>query len=138
MYSFANVSFLFPHFHIIPVYLVSSLSLKQISSSHTLTIYFPLVIVTCHGSDHIPKPFQSSRDTLENSSIESFCPQLPISDLSLMDIGNPVSPDYNRNIPSNSYPQQSDDTLAINSLLNTSSQNKGGKEFSSAILQEVS
>ncbi|KAF7862018.1 hypothetical protein EAF04_007898 [Stromatinia cepivora] len=77
----------------------------------------PFVVVICHGSYHSPEPYQPFLNALKESNIESYCPQLPTSDLTLMNIGEPSNPDYNRDIPAKGYPQPSDDILVINSLL---------------------
>ncbi|CAF9904421.1 MAG: hypothetical protein ALECFALPRED_008545 [Alectoria fallacina] len=75
------------------------------------------VVVICHGSYHIPKPYQPFLTALEAQGIEAYCPQLPSSDLSKMNIGDTSNPDYDRDPPPNGYPQPADDAATLNELL---------------------
>ncbi|KAA8565896.1 hypothetical protein EYC84_009707 [Monilinia fructicola] len=58
------------------------------------------VVVICHGSYHTPEPYQPFRDALKASGIESYCPQLPSSDLTKMNVGDIANPNYDLDIPS--------------------------------------
>lgn len=75
------------------------------------------VVVICHGSYHTPEPYQPFRDALKASGIESYCPQLPSSDLTKMNVGDIANPNYDLDIPSGGYPQPSEDIKVINKLL---------------------
>ncbi|KAI9645189.1 hypothetical protein NHQ30_005923 [Ciborinia camelliae] len=77
----------------------------------------PFVVVICHGSYHTPEPYQPFREALKQIGIESHCPQLPTSDLNLMNIGDRANPNYNLDIPAGGFPQPSDDISVINELL---------------------
>lgn len=59
----------------------------------------PFVVVICHGSYHTPKPYQPFITALKAEGIETYCPQLPSSDLHKMNVGNVSNPDYNRMPP---------------------------------------
>lgn len=76
------------------------------------------VVVICHGSYHTPDPYQPFQAALKANGIESYCPQLPSSDPTKLNVGDDLAnPDYNRDIPPGGYPQPSDDTIVINDLL---------------------
>lgn len=76
-----------------------------------------LAVVICHGSYHTPKPFGPFLAALRAQGIEAYCPQLPTSDLTKLNVGDPSHPDYNRNPPPGGYPQPGDDTVIIGHLL---------------------
>jgi alpha-beta hydrolase superfamily lysophospholipase len=76
------------------------------------------VVVVCHGSYHTPKLYQPFLDSLQEVGIEGYCPQLPTSDLSKLDIGEISSPDFDRDPPPGGYPQPSDDVVVVMSLFN--------------------
>ncbi|TGO47639.1 hypothetical protein BCON_0269g00050 [Botryotinia convoluta] len=75
------------------------------------------VVVICHGSYHTPEPYRPFQDALKAAGIESYCPQLPSSDLTKLNVGDLANPDYDRDIPAGGYPQPSDDLVIINELL---------------------
>ena len=74
-------------------------------------------VVVCHGSYHTPEPYQPFLDALKANGIEAYCPQLPSSDLSKLDIGDVFNPNFDRNPPEGGYPQPADDTKIIQELL---------------------
>ena len=74
-------------------------------------------VVVCHGSYHTPEPYQPFLEALRAKGVEAHCPQLPTSDLRLMNVGDLQHPDYDREIPKLGYPQPADDALVINELL---------------------
>lgn len=76
-----------------------------------------LVVVICHGSYHTPKPFEPFLAALKAQGIEGYCPQLPTSNLTKLNVGDPSHPDYNRDPPPGGYPQPVDDVVIINNLL---------------------
>ena len=77
----------------------------------------PFVVVICHGSYHTPEPYQPFILTLKAQGIEAYCPQLPSSDLRRMDVGDITNPDYDRDPPTNGYPQPAEDAVVLNELL---------------------
>ncbi|TGO07073.1 hypothetical protein BTUL_0336g00020 [Botrytis tulipae] len=75
------------------------------------------VVVICHGSYHTPEPYRPFQDALKAAGIESYCPQLPSSDLTKLNVEDVTNPDYDGDIPTGGYPQPSDDLVIINELL---------------------
>lgn len=75
-------------------------------------------VVICHGSYHTPEPFQPFLAALKAQGVEAYCPQLPSSDVSKMNVGEPSNPDYDRDPPPNGYPQPDDDVKVVSDLLN--------------------
>ena len=76
-----------------------------------------LAIVICHGSYYTPKPYEPFITALKAQGIEGYCPQLPNSDLTKLNIGDPARPDYDRGPPTGGYPQPVDDAATIHDLL---------------------
>ena len=74
-------------------------------------------VVICHGSYHTPIPYEPFLAALKAQGIEGFCPQLPTSDLTKLNVGDPLHPDYNRDPPLGGYPQPVNDAATINDLL---------------------
>lgn len=68
----------------------------------------PFTVVLVHGSYHTPLPYQPFIQSLKESNIETYCPQLPSSSPSLL----PTSP-----VPAEGFPQPADDILLLNDLL---------------------
>jgi len=77
----------------------------------------PLTVVICHGSYHTPEPYQPFLDALEQNEIEAYCPQLPTSDLSKLNVGDISKPNYDCSPPPGGFPQPADDTEVIQNLL---------------------
>ena len=77
-----------------------------------------LTVVICHGSYHTPIPYKPFLAALEAQGIEGYCPQLPTSDLTKLNVGDPLHPDYNRDPPLGGYPQPANDAATIDDLLN--------------------
>lgn len=76
-----------------------------------------LAVVIAHGSYHTPEPFQQFLAALKAQGIEGHCPQLPTSDLTKLNVGDPANPDYNRGPPPGGYPQPADDVVVLDALL---------------------
>ncbi|KAI0110724.1 alpha/beta-hydrolase [Nemania sp. FL0031] len=74
-------------------------------------------VVICHGSYHTPAPYKHLRELLEADSIDTYCPQLPTSDLTKLNVGDINNPDFDREPPEGGYPQGTDDTDTILSIL---------------------
>lgn len=72
-----------------------------------------LAVVICHGSYHTPAPYMPLVDALTNAGIEAYCPQLPTSDLNLLNIGDVKTPDFDRGPPAGGYPQGEEDVKII-------------------------
>jgi Alpha/beta hydrolase family len=75
-------------------------------------------VVLCHGSYHTPEPYFPFLASLKQAGIEAYCPQLPTSDLSKLNVGDISNPDFDREPPGGGYPQASDDVKVIQTLLN--------------------
>lgn len=76
------------------------------------------VVVLCHGSYHTPEPYLPFLNSLQEAGIEAYCPQLPTSDLSKLNVGDISNPDFDREPPPSGYPQPADDIEVIKTLLN--------------------
>lgn len=74
-------------------------------------------VVICHGSYHTPEPYQPFLDALKSNGIDAYCPQLPSSDPTKLDVGDVTKPDFSRTPPTGGYPQPADDVKVINELL---------------------
>lgn len=81
------------------------------SSKHSFSV------VICHGSYHTPEPYQPFISALRDAGIEAHCPQLPSSDLRLLDVGDISHPDYERDPPPNGYAQPADDAKVVGKIL---------------------
>jgi len=77
----------------------------------------PFAVVICHGSYHTPEPYQPFLDALKSKGIEGYCPQLPTSDLTKLDVGDPENPDFERDPPAAGLPQPADDVKTIQAVL---------------------
>lgn len=76
-----------------------------------------LAVVICHGSFHTPAPYQKLIDALKASGIDAYCPHLPTSDLSKLNVGDVENPDFDKGPPAHGYPQGDEDTAAILAVL---------------------
>lgn len=74
-------------------------------------------VVICHGSYHTPSPYQPFIAALQSEGIEAHCPQLPTSDLRLLNVGDISNPDYDHDPPPNGYPQPADDAEVVTEIL---------------------
>lgn len=74
-------------------------------------------VVICHGHYHTPEPFQPFLAALKRQGIEGYCPQLPTSDLSKLNVGDISNPDYDRDPPPNGYPQPARDVEVVDEIL---------------------
>ncbi|CAG8951328.1 hypothetical protein HYFRA_00008078 [Hymenoscyphus fraxineus] len=77
----------------------------------------PFSVVICHGSYHTPEPYRPFIDALKEGDIDAYCPQLPSSDPTKLNIGDIANPDYTRKPPPGGYPQPSDDVEVVHELL---------------------
>ncbi|KAH6662793.1 Alpha/beta hydrolase fold-1 [Halenospora varia] len=75
------------------------------------------VVVICHGSYHTPEPYQPFIEALKVAGIEAYCPQLPSSDLTKLNVGDINNPDFGREPPPGGYPQAAEDVKTVQSLL---------------------
>ncbi|KAK8103315.1 alpha/beta-hydrolase [Apiospora sp. TS-2023a] len=76
-----------------------------------------LAVVICHGSYHSPKPYGPLVDALKAAGIDAYCPQLPTSDLSKLNVGDVNKPDLDREPPAGGYPQGDEDVEVIHGVL---------------------
>ena len=83
------------------------------SSSKNLSF----AVVICHGHYHTPEPYQPFLAALKARGIEGYCPQLPTSDLSKMNVGDIFNPDYDRDPPPDGYPQPPQDVEVVHEIL---------------------
>lgn len=74
-------------------------------------------LVICHGSYHTPTHYEPFMAALRSKGIEVYCPQLPSSDLRLMNVGDVAHPDYDRDPPPGGAPQQDQDVKVLKELL---------------------
>ncbi|KAI8949819.1 alpha/beta-hydrolase [Xylaria longipes] len=77
-----------------------------------------LAVVICHGSYHTPAPYTPLAESLKVAGIDAYCPQLPISDPTKLNVGDPNTPDFDRGPPEGGYPQGHEETDTILSVLN--------------------
>lgn len=61
----------------------------------SLVLSFLLYFLT-HGSYHTPAPYESLFDAFESKGFDAYCPQLPTSDLTKLDVGDINKPDFDR------------------------------------------
>jgi pimeloyl-ACP methyl ester carboxylesterase len=77
-----------------------------------------LAVVICHGNYHTPAPYCPLISALQAKGIEAYCPQLPTSDLSMLNVGEDISnPDYDLGPPAAGYPQGEEDVDAVLQVL---------------------
>lgn len=76
-----------------------------------------LTVVICHGSYHTPALHVPLVESLTAVGIDAYCPQLPTSDLTKLNVGDTSAPDYDRGPPDGGYPQGPEDTDAILRIL---------------------
>jgi pimeloyl-ACP methyl ester carboxylesterase len=76
-----------------------------------------LVVVICHGFFHNAAIYRPLVDVLKSHGIDAYCPQLPMSDLSKLNVGDIISPNFDLDPPSGGYPQGEEDTQAVLAVL---------------------
>lgn len=76
-----------------------------------------LAVVICHGLYHSPAPYSPLVNALEAEGIEAWCPQLPTSDLTKLNIGDVDHPNFDLGPPSGGYPQGDQEVEVIHSVL---------------------
>ena len=86
-----------------------------------------LAVVICHGSYHTPAPYMPLVDAFNNVGIDAYCPQLPTSDLNLLNVGDVRTPDFDRGPPVGGYPQGEEDVKVILDILEPLVNEKGKK-----------
>ena len=89
------------------------------SDDNMVSTKAPFVVVICSGSYHTPEPYLPFIQALKEKGIDAYCPQLPSSDLSKMNVGDIQNPDYERDPPSSGYPQPADDAVVLTQLLHS-------------------
>ncbi|KAI0179750.1 alpha/beta-hydrolase [Hypoxylon sp. FL1284] len=76
-----------------------------------------LAVIVCHGSWHTPAPYMPLVDALKAKGVEAYCPQLPTSDLTKLNVGDVNNPDLDREPPEGGYPGGEEEAEVITSLL---------------------
>lgn len=74
---------------------------------------FNLVVVLCHGLYHTPAHYDPFLEELKARGIEAYCPQLPTSDLTKLNVGDIDHPDLDREPPLGGYPEGDDDAGVV-------------------------
>ena len=76
-------------------------------------------MVACHGSYHTSEPYMPLIESLKAAGIDAYCPQLPTSDLTMLNVGDVNTPDFNSEPPEGGYPQGDEDSSIILNLLSS-------------------
>lgn len=76
-----------------------------------------LAVLLCHGSCHTPAPYGALLEALQARGIAAYCPQLPTSDLTKLNVGDVANPNFDREPPPGGYPQGEEDVEAVLSVL---------------------
>jgi pimeloyl-ACP methyl ester carboxylesterase len=76
-----------------------------------------LAVVLCHGSYHTPAPYEPFIEALAAQGIAGYCPQLPTSDLSKLNVGDVDNPDFDIGPPEEDYPQGQEDAAVVLQLI---------------------
>ena len=58
-------------------------------------------------------------ESLKAAGIDAYCPQLPTSDLTMLNVGDVNTPDFNSEPPEGGYPQGDEDSSIILNLLSS-------------------
>jgi len=66
---------------------------------------------------HPIEPYEPFIEALRAQGITAHCPQLPTSDLTKLNVGNPQDPDYDAKPPPQSYPQPAEDAVVLQCIL---------------------
>lgn len=87
-----------------------------------------LAVLICHGSYHTPAPYAPLVAALQARGIEAYCPQLPTSDLTKLNVGDDITnPDFDREPPAGGYPQGEEDAEVVLGVLNPLIHDQGKK-----------
>lgn len=76
-----------------------------------------LAVVLCQGLYHTPVHYGPLLDTLKARGIDAYCPHLPTSDLTKLNVGDIENPDLDREPPTGGYPQGDDDARVVVEIL---------------------
>jgi pimeloyl-ACP methyl ester carboxylesterase len=74
-------------------------------------------VVICHGLYHSPALYLPLITALQAVGIEAYCPQLPTSDLTKLNVGNVDHPSFDLGPPKGGYPQGEQEIETINGVL---------------------
>jgi hypothetical protein len=72
-----------------------------------------LAVLICHGFYHTPEPYQALIFALKSQGIDAYCPQLPTSDLSKLNVGDIEDPNFELAPPPGGYPQGEADVAIV-------------------------
>ena len=76
-----------------------------------------VAVVICQGFFHNVSIYQPSIEALKSRGIDAYCPQLPTSDLSRLNVGDLDCPNFDLDPPPEGYPQGEEDTEAVLGVL---------------------
>jgi hypothetical protein len=76
-----------------------------------------LAVVVCHGCYHSTAPYMPLVDALKAEGIDAYCPQLPTSDLTKLNVGDARNPNFDLGPPAEGYPQGEQDAEVVLDLL---------------------
>lgn len=74
-------------------------------------------VVVCHGFFHNASIYQPLVDAFKSYGVDAYCPQLATSDLSKLNVGDIMSPNFDLDPPSGGYPQGEEDTQVVLAVL---------------------
>jgi pimeloyl-ACP methyl ester carboxylesterase len=84
---------------------------------HIMTSSSKLAVIVCHGCYHSPAPYMPLLDALKAEGIDAYCPQLPTSDLTKLNVGDAQNPNFDLGPPAEGYPQGEQDAEVVLDLL---------------------
>jgi dienelactone hydrolase len=76
-----------------------------------------LAVIVCHGLYHSPAPYMPLVDALKAEGIDAYCPQLPTSDLTKLNVGDVEHPNFDLGPPAEGYPQGEQDAEVVLDIL---------------------
>jgi alpha-beta hydrolase superfamily lysophospholipase len=80
-------------------------------------MYSNLAVVICHGLYHTPALYGPLMNVLRSSGIETYCPQLPTSDLTKLNVGDIAHPVFDLDPPGGGYPQGKEEAEVVRQVL---------------------
>lgn len=76
-----------------------------------------LAVVVCQGLYHTPAHYEPLIKALRARGIDAYCPHLPTSDMTKLNVGDIEHPDFDREPPPGGYPQGDDDARVVVEVL---------------------
>lgn len=84
-----------------------------------------LAVVVCHGCYHSTEPYMPLLDALKAEGIDAYCPQLPTSDLTKLNVGDAQNPNFDLGPPAEGYPQGEQDAEVVLDILKSLVEEQG-------------